>query len=370
MLLRPFRSRQDGTMPAGLILIVIVLAMVVAAFLNADATLRKSNAKCEGWRNDIAEVVASVSSTLRITSLRDAADDALGKNQTTDIDVADLLAEQQANDPAAAARAAEQEAADAEAARLAALEPDLPAATPAAPLTMYIGGDSIARDFGQAMQRVATATGVITPTLDYRAATGLSRPDFFNWPEHIVRDVLPTNPQLVVLQFGANDAQNFTLDGRPIERFSEEWLAEYRRRVAATMDLLKSPDNQRMVVWVGAPIMGPGSGVAGMDLLNYIYWDEARLRPWVTFFDTYPFLTDATLTYVDQAPYADGTARDLRQSDKVHLSQAGGNRLAWEVIDVIGAEVDLSAGNVVPPPAESAPPEVVPRQELPVPAPA
>jgi uncharacterized protein len=342
----------------------------VAAVLNADATLRKSNAKGEGWRNEVAQVVADVSGTLRLTSLRNTADEALGKNTTTDIDVADLLAEQQAEQGADPEAAAAAEAAEAEAARLAALEPDLPAATPEAPLSMYIGGDSIARDFGQAMQRVATATGVITPTLDYRAATGLSRPDFFNWPEHLVRDVVPTNPQLVVLQFGANDSQNFTIDGRPVERLSEEWLAEYRRRVAATMDLLKSPDNQRMVVWVGAPIMGPGSGVKGMELLNQVYWEEAQTRPWVSYFDTYPFLADADMAYVDTAVYADGQSRELRQSDKVHLSAAGSNRLAWGVIDLITEKVNLSAGNVVPPPSEAAPPEVSPRAELPPPAPA
>lgn len=373
MLLHPLRSREEGTAPAGIVLVVVVVALLVAAVLNADATLRKSNAKGEGWRNEVAQVVADVSGTLRLTALRSRTDEALGKNTTTDVDVADLLAEQEAEraaDPEAAAAAEAEAAAQAEAERLAALEPDLPAATPAAPLTMYIGGDSIARDFGQAMQRVAIATGVINPTLDYRAATGLSRPDFFNWPEHLVRDVVPTNPQLVVLQFGANDSQNFTVDGRPVERLTEEWLAEYRRRVAATMDLLQSPDNQRMVVWVGAPIMGPGSGVKGMELLNQIYWEEAQSRPWVSYFDTYPFLADANLAYVDTAMYADGQSRELRQSDKVHLSAAGGNRLAWGVVDLIGETVDLSAGNVVPPPSEAAPPEVAPRDELPSPAPA
>lgn len=360
MLLRPFRSREEGTAPAGLVLVVVVIALVVAAVLNADATLRKSNAEGEGWRNDVAQVVASVSGALRLTALRDAADDALGKNQTTDIDVADLLAEQQASE--AAARA--------EADRLAALEPDLPAATPQAPLRTYIGGDSIARDFGQAMQRVALATGVMDPTLDYRPATGLSRPDFFNWPEHLVRDVVPADPQLVVLQFGANDSQNFTIDGRPVERLTEEWLAEYRRRVAATMDLLRSPDNQRLVVWVGAPIMGPDSGVKGMELLNHVYAEEAETRPWVSYFDTYPFLTDAAGNYVDTATYADGRSRELRDSDKVHLSTAGSNRLAWGVVDLVAGRVDLSAGTLTPPPSEAAPPEVGPRDEIPPPAPA
>jgi len=347
-------------MPAGVILLVVVIALLAAGVLNADATLRKSNAKGEGWRNEVAQVVATVSDTFRFTSVRRAVDDALGKNQSTDIDVDELLAQQRAADPA-------RFAAEEEAARLEALKPRLPAATPEAPLRMYIGGDSIARDFGQAMERVAASTGVITPTLDFRPATGLSRPDFFNWPEHLVKDVVPTDPQLVVLQFGANDAQGFTVGGRSVERFGPEWLAEYRRRVAATMDLMRSPTNERLVVWVGAPIMGPNSGVAGMDELNYIYWDEARTRPWVTYVDTWPFLTDASLGYLDQAPNADGRVISLRQKDKVHFSEAGGTRVSWVVLDRIAELVDLNAGNITPPPRDAPPPAVQSRTELPPP---
>jgi hypothetical protein len=345
-----------------MVLVIVVIGLLVAGVLNADATLRKSNAKGDGWRNEVAQVVANVSDALRLTSARNAVDDALGKNQSTDVDVAELLARQQAAaDPAVLA-------AEAEAARLDALKPRLPAATPAAPLTMYIGGDSIARDFGQAMEAVATSTGVIDPTLDFRPATGLSRPDFFNWPEHLVNDVVPKDPQIVVMQFGANDAQGFKVDGKSAERFTPEWLAEYRRRVGATMDLLRSPTNQRLVVWVGAPIMGPGSGVAGMDKLNYIYWDEARTRPWVTYFDSWPFLTDADLQFVAQAANADGSVVGLRQKDDVHFSDAGGTRVSWAVMDRIGELVDISAGKVTPPPGDSPPPGLQARTELPPPA--
>lgn len=361
VLLSPFRTRHPGTMPAGMVLVVVMAGLVVAGALNADATLRKSNAKGDGWRNDMAHIVAGAADAVGLTSLRRGVDDALGKNQSTDVDVAELLAQQQAQDPSLLAAEAEQ-------ARLAALTPTLPPATPEAPLRMWIGGDSIARAFGQAMETVAASTGVLSPTLDFRPASGLSRPDFFNWPEHLVRDVVPTDPQIMVLQFGANDAQGFTVDGRSLTRFTDEWLAEYRRRVAATMDLLRSPTNQRLVVWVAAPIMGPDSKVAGMEKLNAIYWDEARTRPWVTYVDTWPFLTDANLQYVDEAPNANGRIVDLRDTDQVHFSRAGGTRVAWVVLDRIAQHVDLRAGAITPPPGDAPPPGLVARTELPPPA--
>ena len=49
-LFRPFRARKEGTMPAGLVLILVVGSLLIAMFLNADATLRKSEAMGDGWR--------------------------------------------------------------------------------------------------------------------------------------------------------------------------------------------------------------------------------------------------------------------------------------------------------------------------------
>jgi hypothetical protein len=154
-------------------------------------------------------------------------------------------------------------------------------------------------------------------------------------------------------------------DGKVYSRGTPEWLEEYRRRVGATMDLLKDPDNDRLVIWVGAPVMRPGSGVHEMDQLDYVYWSEAKSRPWIQYFDSWPFFSDAQMQYVSEAPFADGVARGLRQKDGVHLSTIGGNRLSWAVLARIGQYVDLAAGNTAAPPDQAAPPTVEERTEIP-----
>lgn len=344
-------------MPAGLILVVILAAFIIAGLLNADATLRKSNAKGEGIRNDIASAVATVSDTFGLNLLRKGMDDALGKNQLSSIDAEELLRQREMEEAQAAADAANEAAK-----RI----PELPAATPEAPLKLWVGGDSITQTFGTSLQRIALGTGVFTPTLDYRVSTGLARPDYFNWPEHLVKDVLPTDPDILVIMFGANDGQNMTTtDGKALERYSDEWITEYRRRVAATMDLLKSPTNDRITIWVGALPMGPGSKVRGMDQLDYIYWTEALSRPWIQYFDSWPFFSDSNLDFSGNLPNADGVVRGMRQKDDVHLSTVGGDRLSWAVIDRIGKLVDISAGNVTPPPSQAPSPEIVERAEIP-----
>ena len=352
-LFEPLRPRREGTMSAGMILVVVVLAFCIAGLLNADATLRKSNAKGDGWRNEIAKTVASVTDTFQINFFRNTIDDAIGKNQSSGIDVEELLRQQAEAESAAAAAEANS-------------VPELPAPTPAEPMKIWVGGDSITQTFGTSFQRITQSTGIFTPTLDFRVSTGLARPDYFNWPEHLVKNVLPANPAILVIMFGANDGQNMVdAQNKVLERFSEPWLTEYRRRVAATMDLLKSPTNDRITIWCGPPPMGPGTKTKGMDELSYIYWTEAQSRPWIQYFDTWPFFTDSDFQFVANLPNADGVVRGMRQKDNVHLSTVGGDRLSWAVIDRIGKLVDLSAGKVTPPPAQGPPASVVERTEIP-----
>jgi hypothetical protein len=102
-----------------------------------------------------------------------------------------------------------------------------------------------------------------------------------------------------------------------------------------------------------------------MEILNKIYSEEASIRPWVSYFDSWPLITDPSLAYIDRAPAADGSLVTIREPDKVHLTMAGGTWVAWGVLGRIAEKVDLTAGNLVPPGAESAPPDRVPRTELP-----
>jgi len=345
-------------MPAGIILVIMVLGLSLAMVLNADATLRKSNAKGDGWRNGVATVIATVSDTFQFTFARSKIDAALGKNQGTRIDAGELVRLQQE------AEAAQQQANEVEASRQ---PPVVTPPTPTSPVHLWVGGDSITQTLGASLQRVIATTGVFTSTLDYHVSTGLARPDYFNWPEHLVKDVLPKDqPSILVMMFGANDGQNMTdLQGRVLQLGSPEWLTEYRRRAAATMDLLKSPTNDRLTIWCGPPPMGPGSKVRGMDEISYIIATEARSRPWIQYFDTWPFFSDANLQYTLEAPNADGVRRVLRQKDDVHMTVVGADRASWAILGRISNLVDLSAGRIAPPASEAAPREITERTEIP-----
>ncbi len=198
----------------------------------------------------------------------------------------------------------------------------------------------MAQVFGESLVRLASETGVIEPTLDYRISSGLTRPDYFDWPAHLRAVLEREQPEVLVLVFGANDAQGIvTPEGEIYQPFEDGWVAEYRRRVREVMDLVEGPD--RLVVWVGQPIAASQEYSRRMARLNAIYAEEAAGRPGVVFVDSWSLFVDGSGQYSAYLPDEDGDIVLMRQDDGIHLTRAGGDRLAKAVLRVIAEYVPL-----------------------------
>lgn len=195
------------------------------------------------------------------------------------------------------------------------------------PLQMYVGGDSISRDLGEGLARV-TPPALVRIDLDPRPATGLSRPDFFDWAQHLAGVLTESRPDVIVVLFGANDFQNVEYEGEILDRFGGEWLDLYRRRVDRIMTLLGQPGTQ--TVWVGQPPVREPRLSGGLARMNAVYADVAADHPQVTYVDTWDLFSDSGGGYVDEI---DGVR--LRREDGVHLTIDGGNRLAEAVWDLV-----------------------------------
>ncbi|MDE0652678.1 MAG: DUF459 domain-containing protein [bacterium] len=196
------------------------------------------------------------------------------------------------------------------------------------PLQMYVGGDSISRDLGEGLARI-TPAALVRIDLDPRPATGLSRPDFFDWAHHLAGILTESRPDVIVVLFGANDFQNVEHEGEILDRFGDEWLELYRERVSRIMTLLSQPETQ--TVWVGQPPVREPRLSGGLERLNTVYAELAAEYPQVTYVDTWQLFSDSEGGYVDEIDDI-----RLRREDGVHLTIDGGNRLAEGVWGVIG----------------------------------
>lgn len=218
------------------------------------------------------------------------------------------------------------------------------AATQADPAKLYIGGDSLVQGWGSVLQRLAQGTGIVSaPAVDYKAATGLSRPDSYDWPGRLIQQMTASRPQIVIVGFGGNDGQGLTLPGRgAVQPGTPEWAAEYGKRVGATMDFLMR--DGRKVIWVGTPMPENATDFAHQAIINQIYRDEVAKRAKITLVDTWTLFESPEHTYaaymIDEV---DGKPKLMRQSDGFHLSIPGAERLARFIFAELQKELQARA---------------------------
>ena len=121
-----------------------------------------------------------------------------------------------------------------------------------AQLRVLVLGDSLGIDLGDALVPDLLGTGVVHATLDGQVGTGLTRPDYYDWPTELATDLPVDKPQVVVIMIGANDGQDF-LGPPDVPYGTAQWNAMYAARVSSFMAEASSEGAQ--VLWVGMPPM-------------------------------------------------------------------------------------------------------------------
>ncbi len=202
--------------------------------------------------------------------------------------------------------------------------------TAANPLRVLIVGDSIGIDLGDALQPDLAGTGVVSASLDGRVSTGLTRPDYFNWPAELTADIKATNPQVIVVMIGANDAQDF-LGPPDVPYTSPQWNTLYAQRVAQFMQIAGS--HGATVVWVGMPPMqNPGLNAQMSDVNAVVQQQAVKAHPPVTYVSTDHTLGTVQGGYTAFVTNGAGQVVNVRTPDGTHLTPGGGQVAAQQVM--------------------------------------
>jgi hypothetical protein len=202
-----------------------------------------------------------------------------------------------------------------------------------APLRLYIIGDSMAQVFGSSLENLAEETHLIKAKLDYKVSSGLSRPDFFDWPQRMIDQIVEFDPDATAVLFGANDGQNVLFKGKVLEVGSKAWQEVYAKRVGKAMDILTK--GGRRAYWVGNPIMRESGYRERISMMDHIYEAEAKKHPGVFYIPTWALFANEKGSYAEYLPDAHGDPVLMRAPDGIHLSRAGGDRMAQATLDVI-----------------------------------
>lgn len=204
--------------------------------------------------------------------------------------------------------------------------------TPEAPARILVVGDSLGKDFAYGLEQVLAGDPRFVVAVDARPATGLARPDYFDWPARLRADLERERPEIVVVMLGGDDAQPFELEGRALPLGSAEWRAAYGARVAAFMRAAAAED--RAVLWIGLPVMRDAEFSERMAELNAIYRTAAEHER-VTYVDVWALFADAAGRYAAYLPDARGRPTLLRQSDGIHFNVDGAIRIGRFTEDAI-----------------------------------
>lgn len=195
------------------------------------------------------------------------------------------------------------------------------------PLRVLVIGDSLGIDLGGTLVNDLGNTGVVQATLDGQVGTGLTRPDYYNWPVELQSDLPKYTPQVVVVMVGANDPQD--LPGPPdVPYGSAAWTATYSGRVVSFMT--EAAGAGAKVIWVGMPPMSNGTLSSQMQNLNGIY-QAAAAQTGATYLSSWTVLGTPQGQYAAYLVY-NGQEVNVREPDGTHIAPGGAEILSQVVL--------------------------------------
>jgi hypothetical protein len=322
---------------AGSAVVVVLGALLLGALLNAPGIHKSAAIQPEGWKRDVALAVTgpleSVSHALLLDRPRDALKTALGRSDDDEIDTGVAVPEKSAGDGGTPPPPT---------------PPKRVRFSPDRPLRLWVAGDSLVVVPGESLLRAVAGNRAVEAArkVDGQIASGLERPDVFNWFTHVREQMLMRKPRAVVVMFGGNDDHDFMTgvpEGREIGSFgSASWTAEYRRRVGGIMDTVTSRD--AYLIWIGLPISRDAEQTARYDAINAIVQKEAARRPGrVAYLDTYFYFAGDDGGFAEYIADSSGRLVKMRAGDGVHFERPAGDLIAREVLRLLNARYDLTS---------------------------
>jgi hypothetical protein len=209
-------------------------------------------------------------------------------------------------------------------------------AVPTEPHRVLILGDSLAATgFGALLEKKLDAHPDIVCYRKGKSASGLARPDFFDWPSEAKKQIEFRKPELVVVIMGGNDGQDLTRKTAKGKRVAwsdtDAWKEDYRVRMDELLGTIV--DGDRSVLWLGLPKMGMRSLENKLEIIRAVQVDAiAAQGEHARYVDTVPMVTDASGELLSEAKVGKSRkAQAIRAEDRIHFTMSGSEYFADQV---------------------------------------
>lgn len=156
---------------------------------------------------------------------------------------------------------------------------------------------------------------------------GVLRNEFADEVQTIDSNLSRTPMHVVLVMVGLYDRYPWRPQGgnRRVAVGSDEWKAEYARRVDRLMKVFKTRNGA--LYWVGLPVMRRPEFSDDVQMINEIVRERAYVNG-QKFIDVFSQFADENGAFNAYGPEIDGKIRLLREADGIHFTQVGNRKLA------------------------------------------
>jgi hypothetical protein len=211
-----------------------------------------------------------------------------------------------------------------------------PTDAPRGPLEVLLIGDSLMGvGITPALTRLAATRTDLALIPAHRNASGLARPDNYDWPATLDSLLEKYAPDVVVCALGGNDVQHFRHEGETYRFGTDAWDEVYKQRLRALFT--KATARAKLLV-VGLPVMRESDFDADIRRLNGLVASVVADFPGVGLLDVNPVLANGDGAFTTWLPDGDGKLVRIRTEDGIHYAGAGGGRVAALVLAWLDAQ--------------------------------
>lgn len=202
--------------------------------------------------------------------------------------------------------------------------------------TLLVTGDSMSMPLDEDLGRELAPDGV-NVVQEPHLGTGISTTFIVNWNKLAAYQVAHVHPEAVVMFIGANDG--FPMPGpggREVACCSTEWAVIYANRVRQLMNTYRQQGAAR-VYWITLPTPREEARQEIARVVNAAI--KVAAQPWadqVRVIDSVPIFTPGEI-YRDSID-VEGRPTIVRESDGIHLNEAGSQLLAKVVLARVGED--------------------------------
>jgi hypothetical protein len=193
-------------------------------------------------------------------------------------------------------------------------------------------GDSLGNNLGYGMKGELNKQTSLSFNLKAKASTGLSNPWFYNWQTNQATFLKTYKPNLVIVFLGANDRQDYVVNGKNQNFSTPAWIATYRANI--TKLATAATNSGAYVLWVGLPIMKPYNYAKGETLIDQQFALTVPKIPGATYLETRNLTADAKGNY-REGGLVNGKYTQIRGQDGIHFSSGGQPVIGTYVINFI-----------------------------------